>query len=585
MRLPDLIAVVAPVAVLGAGIAALLVLADPKTAKNMTNAGNVVNGVVYAIPAVEAIEGIVDDTPPDVVVLGNSYANTNVRIDDLAAAAGGATVKLTIPNTVGTHWYAVLDNRLFQRGLSPRLVIAFSDIQSALLVQPADEASVVNLEVELDGDDPVIDARVARGNPWWIRARTNRVMARDALLAGIRDAGARWTSRLAGIDASPTVVLSALDRVLGDGATDPRLRDVAPLAGTVRAVDLVDPDTVPAPADSMLPALADLCRAHGATLVVVRSPMSPEIQSAREIRDGTIDALYDVLTAHGAALIDLSPLPMRAGHYELNAHMTEEGADRTTRTLIRALDALGLIDAPGPAGAEVLGGLRVERGVVALTPAALAFEAPPPSLDPSGPVVGSGPTGRIAAPELAGVAADRAVQVTPFAARCSPVRVLEDGAPLPLPNARCDEVRRFRGGRTCHVAQGIEFATVDGTAPADNGRTYQLGLTDDRRCDNSTWMYPGDRFAIDVLPSELARLQAPATTAWIGFRSTLPATELRVRIVAEGVTVGDGKVTAGDDGWARLALDPPVPVGAGAVTVRVGHPGRGLVLVTRAVLE
>lgn len=580
-----LLAVLAPLVILGAVAAAMVSLTDEKTAKNIANAGLVLNGEVSDQSVVAVMEASLDEVRPELLILGNSYANTNLDIDAIEAATGLPTLKLTVPNTTATHWYAMLDNRVFQRGLRPSIVVVFSDIQSGLLVQPMSEASALNLEAQLDGDDPVIARNVAVRNPWWARVTANRVMARDWLLAEVRDAGAGAASRVLGMEVGPTAILAALDRVLGDGATDPRLRDVAPLAGTVRAVDLVDPALVPDPMGSMLPEIAELCREHGSTLVVVRSPMSPEIKSANEVPAGTVPALHEALSERGALLVDLTPLPMREGHYELNAHMTVEGAARTTRTFVRVLDALGLVDDGVRPGAEVLGGVQLRDGVLELPAAELVFASEPRSLEADPLVAQDGVTARIAAGELEGVTDDKTLGHTPLGARCSPVRVWEDGAPLPLPNTRCDEVRRFRGGRSCHVAQGVVFTTVDGTLPRNNGRKYQLALDPDRRCDNGAWLYPGDRLTTTVPADQLARLTGPSEDLVLAFRTTQAGVEIRVRVTADGVTAVD-RMVAAEEGFLRIPFDVPIAPTATDVAIRLGHPSaRGLVLVTRLALE
>ena len=86
--LSRVLAVVAPLLVLGSAIAALFALTDDKTLKNITNAGLVLNGEVWDRSAVEVMDETLDRTRPQLLILGNSYANTNLDIEADPAAEG-----------------------------------------------------------------------------------------------------------------------------------------------------------------------------------------------------------------------------------------------------------------------------------------------------------------------------------------------------------------------------------------------------------------------------------------------------------------------------------------------------------------
>lgn len=58
----------------------------------------------------------------------------------------------------------------------------------------------------------------------------------------------------------------------------------------------------------------------------------------------------------------------------------------------------------------------------------------------------------------------------------SPLIVLEDGVPLPLPHALHEDIRRLGAGRYSCWRGEVLFSTPDGTDPNRNGRCYTLAL-------------------------------------------------------------------------------------------------------------
>lgn len=97
---------------------------------------------------------------------------------------------------------------------------------------------------------------------------------------------------------------------------------------------------------------------------------------------------------------------------------------------------------------------------------------------------------------------------------CSPLRVLEDGVPLPEPHASCQEALTERQGRACHAGNALWFSATDDTDPMTNGRTYTLALAPQRACATwsqrgattlrgSWWLYPGDDVRIRIPPKRM----------------------------------------------------------------------------------
>lgn len=123
-----------------------------------------------------------------------------------------------------------------------------------------------------------------------------------------------------------------------------------------------------------------------------------------------------------------------------------------------------------------------------------------------------------------------------MAHKCSPLRVFEDGVPLENPHASCLEMANLKHGRTCHAGNVLFFSASDETHPADNGRTYSLGLEPSRLCErrnqmDSTplrdiiWLYPGDEVSFAFPADKLGRFYDGAN---------------KLEIETEGFLLGDG---------------------------------------------
>jgi len=197
------------------------------------------------------------------------------------------------------------------------------------------------------------------------------------------------------------------------------------------------------------------------------------------------------------------------------------------------------------------------------------FASAPPPLPPVAEV---SPTrfpgaGRIYAPELASITDNRLMQRT-LAKGCSPVRVFEDGAPLPSPNRPCGEVREGAPGRSCHAGEGLLFTSGDGSDPAANGRAYTLGLDPARRCRLGWWIYPGDTMRGAAAPAQLRRLTGGGSALALAGFTVGEGAPVRVRLLV-GEEVWHEAQVATLDGEATLILETPTPPEATAVGLEV----------------
>ena len=626
-RLPALLAVVLPLGVIAG---ALYLLGAEPTAdqeRQLRNAGILLNGVVLDRPVVDAIAETMA-RGPRLVIVGNSFANTNVQLNPLVEqlGLGRSGARLSIPNTIGAHWYALLKHHVFVPGHAPPdVVVIASDLQSVLLTTPLSEGSFGNLtSLTRKVHDPLLEARVGRVTSWWwATVLEGRQGWRDGTLTFVKESAARVVHPRVNETRLRKLTSDAMDQVFDPSKTVPSL-SVAPRPATALGLDVGE---LPHPKDSFVEAIAALCYEHGARLVFARNRESPLVAPGQgdAVRPGTEREVRALIEPYGGELLDFRRLPMVADQFDDIDHMTTEGSRRFTNVLVAALKDLGVpsrglarpprpsytgpevspypqvrrswreLDVPArwtfPAWEVPEGGFRIQaaleggatlwldgvqleavaagpqtrvdarppvpggpfeleaRGPGSITALAVGegaprwlvghrtglladglallaipgvfvvevyFEAPRPTFaGPPPPVArarrpvsagGSG-TGSYDLGRLSAVSDLATRAYTRFGARCSPLRVAEDGVLLPIPNAGCAEVAQLRNGRSCHNDRRLIFAASDLTNPQFNGRTYELQLDVERSCDGGFWLYPGDTATLEVPPERLLELR------------------------------------------------------------------------------
>lgn len=691
-----LLAVALPTSILGGALYYLGAEPTKDQERQLRNAGMLLNGEVLERPAVEVIHELMD-RDPRLVILGNSFANTNVQLLPLleGLGLGRSGARLSIPNTIGAHWYAMLKYRVFdERYEPPDVVLIASDLQSALLTTPLSEGSMGNLVALAEPDDPELSARVQRTTSWWwSTVLEGRRRLRFATMNRIKETSARAVHPTAKPKRLRRLTNDAMDQVFHPAKTRPGLsRTHLPTAGL--GVQL---DDLPAPSDSFLEPIARLCYEHGARLVLVRNRESPLIPRGQGdiVRPGTEDAVRAVIEPWGGVLLESHRLPMIAEQFDNIDHMTREGAARFTQVLTEALVDVGvpstrLARPPAPSfegepsqpfpqvreswrdrpgtwrfdawdQPELHVTARIEHGTLALNgeplpfepgangvqrydlrlphdgrpfalattglvtslavgdgaprllvghrsdrdPASLALLAAPEVFDGELYLEGMKPTFAAAAPPMArprrafasgpggtalydlprlGEIADPATRShTPRGARCSPVRVYEDDRVLPRPNVGCAEVKQLRSGRMCHAERQIRFSASDTTNPVRNGRSYHLGLDEDRACDGGFWLYPGDVATLEVEPARLLELREGATALALDVAFPTPKPDsLQVEVWVDGRVHARTTVQRQGSRSHRVELERILPTQA--VSLRFVHPDKGFVLVNQATL-
>lgn len=156
----------------------------------------------------------------------------------------------------------------------------------------------------------------------------------------------------------------------------------------------------------------------------------------------------------------------------------------------------------------------------------------------------------------------------PNHAGCSPLRVTEDGRPLPrypgpasyvpvvdplAPSSRADPVTFLPGGGAVHAGERVYFSASDDSDPVGNGRRYQITVQEDRKCwlrqcefcVDRSWIYPGDRLTLTLPAAGRSRLNyglyAVALSA-VWNTDPSPETTIHARIDAGGTTRFEGDI-------------------------------------------
>jgi hypothetical protein len=188
------LAILAPMCIIGLSAAAVhdYQLSGPniKEKKEIKNAGQVMNGRRLKTDVVQTMEAKLKARPPKVLILGNSTANTNILPNVLAkelGIPGKDVLVLSVPNSVTSHWYAILKNRVYANEHEIPLVIVVSPLVAMVLNQPFSEASHLNLLIQMNDEEPLLDTIIQRESKAWSQMLQNRGVIRAASLDSVRD--------------------------------------------------------------------------------------------------------------------------------------------------------------------------------------------------------------------------------------------------------------------------------------------------------------------------------------------------------------------------------------------------------------
>ena len=283
---------------------------------------------------------------PDVVVLGSSYALSDIAPARLAAALGQPGLEVALLATPGSPsavWYAALHERVYAAGGRPRLVLVVATM-GTLLQGVVPSGAVRHLReqgVRLTGalaakaGVPAADDAVAT-------ALAQRATLRDAALAPFRSG---LVGLLYGGDGATTADAAS--------ATVFAAQQAAGASAPGRLLPVVeegddDPDanfrsTVDDPAESFLPELVTLARAHGAQVVVVLPPTAAGHLVGQYTSPAAEDATLRWAHAHGIGWVDLRDAAYPTSAFRDGRHMNARGAARFSDEAGAALVELGAL--------------------------------------------------------------------------------------------------------------------------------------------------------------------------------------------------------------------------------------------------
>lgn len=563
------LALVLPLLVLGGGVGGVLAYKHPSELEELANAGNVLNGKIVREGVVSTIDRRMKANPR-VIVLGNSLANTNLSLNVLSRQLDvdpTDIVRFSVPNSIGAHWYAMLKHRVFGAGYRPELVLVVADLRSTVATQPVSMASQQNLDVHLTDGDVEVFERVGSNNIHYKRLIANRQLLRDRALSELRnlavDVG--FFQRAPQGQATHERTVLALGRVFDNTQVDTTLHaDVMPTFASNLTGDTMSSIALPAPEDSFVPLLAALTAEHGAQLVFVRPPFAPSVpdrladHAPPEVKRG----VRALLAPFGHHLLDLRGANMNDGHYYNADHMHDHGARRFTMITAELLRARGVLGLSRTSGLPLLDPLDLGTDDLAWRPPRVkaAAKAPPVTVPVGELMAGAGRTSFMRVPALRHLSDLATAMVTPYGSRCSPVRVTEAGVPLPKPNVSCEEVFRLGAGRMCHTNDRVIFVPAHGVPALRAGGPYGLAFSDERACDGSLWLHPGDALTMEIAAWRRTVNDGPWTSLWVdGHRIGAPTAGV-VAVEAEWASGaralwGELPAEALDDGEAELVVE------------------------------
>lgn len=291
---------------------------------------------------VKNLDAQIAKNKPEVVILGSSWAYTNIAPETFAQAMALQPSDVMRLYQAGSHpavWYTLLKYRLYGSEVRPKLIILLGS-ESVLLWQKPHYFSQIEQHFAEPDDVLLRKAWKKSSSVKWTQILGRRAQLRDGLLAGLR---ALMVQLLAGVPEGKTLedvqseastkVFAGMEVKQGGGRILPVVEESHEVA----------PDTSDeTPKESLLWDMTDLAAANGAKMVVVLPPVAsffPENQAL-----GTEDeaAMIAEANARHVGWIDLRRFPMEDRLFMSDGgHMRTEGAQIFSSELAKNLEALG----------------------------------------------------------------------------------------------------------------------------------------------------------------------------------------------------------------------------------------------------
>ena len=438
----------------------------------------------------DAMDALLAETEPSVVLIGNSILDAGVDPEDLARGLGLPRDKVQIlwlPGSPSYTWYLILKNRVYAHDHNPRLVIMASALPWFFQTDLDTDVAREGLAAMVGEHEPDIEAKIygtSRRSAARNRFDTRRRVIRDGLSDGVRNltAGLFFGDGEGSLMQQGQAVLKvAFEEVFeAEGATDIQLHtSMMPVAHMDQRAST---DKVSLEA-SLIPEILDLAAEHDTRLVFVQIP-----RTAAKMKEEPVDAsvVFDFVNAvnatSNATYLDLSGLRIPDTSFRDVGHMNERGKAQFTGALSAALqeiDALG--DTPFPP---------------VQPPLVLPFSAERTGDGPALPALsvtpGDGPCQLSA--DVAGLRAisdNELAEGRAFAV--TPLLVYQDGRPLQRATRKSDLAGGCLG---LYRHRSKQVAIAPSGDPQDAlDHTYTLGLSPDlpqvAEGSEAWWVYPG----------------------------------------------------------------------------------------------
>lgn len=298
---------------------------------------------------VRELDKMVVESQPNIVILGSSFAETNMSPAVLSEKLDVPLTKivtLSQPTSWPPVWYAMERFRLYDNNARPKVIVLVTELP-ALTVTSVPAARLPYLLQHFASPDPVL-AHKSLGQsdfPAWNRMLGRRAEPRDYLLALSRSVfTGLWFTPPAGKTDTDLQIAAAADvfgAIEGNGnAITTRALPVMELEETGRQ----DTVTIQDPRESLLVDMADLAAANGAHLVVVVSPSAATYRNATGL-DPKVEADFVRLANEKhIGWVDLRRLDLGDGAFNADGrHMKPAGARAFSAVIAEKLTEIGAL--------------------------------------------------------------------------------------------------------------------------------------------------------------------------------------------------------------------------------------------------
>ena len=514
---------------------------------------------------VQKLDSQVKASDPEVVILGSSWAETNVDEKVLANRLGVPPAKvLTLSQTASAPpiWYAIAKYRLFGNGAKPKTIVLVAATKMLMgTTLPAKDLPA--LEQHFVTPDAVLQEKV------WGDARSPLITQMLGRRAELRDLLVeQFRLRSLGLWLEPRPDRSLLDMQEAAGAVvfdavegngDAIAHRFLPVVENEDATSASSVSTVGV-RDSFLVDLAELARENGSQLVVAIPPVASLQRSNQLLSPAREAELVQVANELGIGWIDLRKMDLDDSNFRADGgHMLDSGARTYTEALANRMLQIGALE---------------EGPLAAATPPATIQKVErigsPPTLEPARTKVVDEAGCRYGVDLGAWNFLTYGALLDSVGTNAVPVRMkIGEELYVPGPNKNmndksCEPLWAFNGPRSlAMLPAGVALDSVEWVLNSE--------LPNPEAEQQSTWwVYPNTRLQWTVAdtPAE-GTLHVEVAARGLGPSSSPAVLEV------------DGKTVALVEGAEGLVATLDLPVGAGLRQLALHSPADGPFLVVR----